>query len=120
MYSGITEKPAGRAVCSINTIFLPDIDISESAIPFAAVAADLNTGEHLVLSKGPIVSAVMASCAVPGFMPPVELNGRILVDGGIVNSLPALLDLAQHHLHAVMGKFGRNAVLHIKIPRSFL
>ena len=69
--------------------FLPDIDITETAIPFAAVATDLNTGEAVVLDKGPIISAVMASCAVPGFMPPVHLDGKILVDGGVVNTLPA-------------------------------
>jgi len=69
--------------------FLPDIDIKETAIPFAAVATDLIKGRQVVLTEGPIITAVMASCAVPGFMPPVRLNGRILVDGGIVNALPA-------------------------------
>lgn len=68
--------------------FLPDIDITETVIPFAAVAADLNTGEQVVLTTGPLISSVMASCAVPGFMPPIHLHGRVLVDGGIVNSIP--------------------------------
>jgi NTE family protein len=69
--------------------FLPPIDIAETAIPFAAVATDLTTGRQVVLTEGPIVPAVMASCAVPGFMPPIQLDGRILVDGGIINTLPA-------------------------------
>ena len=67
--------------------FLPDIDIPETAIPFAAVATDLNSGEPVVLDKGPIIPTVMASCAVPGFMPPVHLDGKILffkpVDTGL-------------------------------------
>jgi NTE family protein len=69
--------------------FLPAIDIAETAIPFAAVTTDLITGRQVVLTEGPIITAVMASCAVPGFMPPIHLNGKILVDGGIVNTLPA-------------------------------
>jgi NTE family protein len=69
--------------------FLPAIDITETVIPFAAVATDLITGRQVILNEGPIIPAVMASCAVPGFMPPVHLKGRTLVDGGIVNPLPA-------------------------------
>ena len=80
-------SPADLRVCV--EAFVPDIDITETSIPFAAVAADLNTGEQVVLAEGSIISAVMASCAVPGFMPPVQIGGRVLVDGGIVNTLPA-------------------------------
>jgi NTE family protein len=90
-----------QAVLSVDDLracveaFLTDIDITETAIPFAAVATDLITGRQVVLSEGPIITAVMASCAVPGFMPPVHLNGRVLVDGGIVNTLPADVARAQ-------------------------
>ena len=69
--------------------FLPAIDITETAIPFAAVATDLITGQQVVLTEGSIITAVMASCAVPGFMPPIQLKDKILVDGGIINTLPA-------------------------------
>jgi len=69
--------------------FLPDIDLEDTLIPFAAAAVDLISGEEVVLTQGQIIPAVMASCAVPGFMPPIKWGGRILVDGGIVDAVPA-------------------------------
>jgi NTE family protein len=64
-------------------------DVRDLAIPFAAVASDLMTGERVVLSEGRLCTAVRASCSVPGFVPPVEQDGRILVDGGITDNIPA-------------------------------
>ncbi len=69
-------------------IFLPDCDISDTVIPFSAVSVDLITGKEVVLSNGPIIKAVMASCAVPGFLPPVEWDNMYLVDGGLIESIP--------------------------------
>jgi NTE family protein len=66
-----------------------EFDVGDLAIPFAAVASDLTTGERVVLAEGRLCSAVRASCSVPGFVPPVELNGRLLVDGGITDNIPA-------------------------------
>lgn len=57
-------------------------------IPFVAVATDLNCGEIVELGSGPIVPAVLASCAVPFFFNPVKLYGRILVDGGVLDPNP--------------------------------
>ncbi|MCL5046787.1 MAG: patatin-like phospholipase family protein [Actinobacteria bacterium] len=57
--------------------------------PFSAVAADIVTGEGVVLNSGPIAPAVRASCAIPGIFLPVRLNRRLLVDGGIVENVPA-------------------------------
>ena len=73
--------------------FVADIGIEQTAIPFTALAADLHTGEQVILNRGRLIEAVMASCAVPGFMPPIPWNGRLLVDGGIANPVPA--DLAR-------------------------
>jgi predicted acylesterase/phospholipase RssA len=97
-------SPADLRVCV--EAFVPDIDITETTIPFAAVAADLNTGEQVVLSEGPIISAVMASCAVPGFMPPVHLDGRVLVDGGIVNTFMVNIKIGDSLLHRVVCVLG--------------
>jgi NTE family protein len=66
-----------------------EFDIRDLAIPFAAVASDLISGERVVLWRGRLCSAIRASCSVPGFVPPVELNGRMLVDGGITDNVPA-------------------------------
>ena len=57
-------------------------------IPYAAVATDLATGNSVVLSKGDIAKSVYASICVPGGFEPIEINGRILVDGGISQNLP--------------------------------
>ncbi|MBW2097064.1 MAG: patatin-like phospholipase family protein [Deltaproteobacteria bacterium] len=68
--------------------FLPDIGIEELKIPFVAVATDLISGYPVAISHGSLRKAVMASCAVPGAVPPVEDNGKLLSDGGIVNLVP--------------------------------
>jgi NTE family protein len=62
--------------------------IEQLKIPFAAVATDLNWGERIVLDRGPIARAVRASSAIPGVFEPVAHEGKILVDGGVVDNLP--------------------------------
>lgn len=57
-------------------------------IPYRAVATDLETGEQVVLSSGDLGLAMQASMSIPGVLRPTELNGRVLVDGGIANNLP--------------------------------
>ncbi len=69
--------------------FIPDIQIEETAIPFRAVATDLLSGELVLVKKGPLRRSVLASSAVPGALPPVEMNGRQLSDGGIISLVPA-------------------------------
>jgi len=63
--------------------------IEELPLPYAAVAADLQTGEEVVLRAGPVAEAVRASIAIPGLFTPLRWQGRILVDGGLVNPVPA-------------------------------
>ncbi|MBW2437559.1 MAG: patatin-like phospholipase family protein [Deltaproteobacteria bacterium] len=69
--------------------FVADINIEQTSIPYTALAVDLYTGEQIILNQGRLIEAVMASCAVPGFMPPIPWNGRLLVDGSVANPLPA-------------------------------
>ncbi len=66
-----------------------EFDVRDLAIPFACVASDLVTGERVVLWRGRLCRAIRASCSVPGFVPPVEMDGRLLVDGGITDNIPA-------------------------------
>ncbi len=68
--------------------FLPDVDIQDTRIPYRAVATDLVSGESVVISRGPIRQAVMASCAVPGAVPPLAHEGMLLSDGGIIHMVP--------------------------------
>jgi NTE family protein len=62
--------------------------IENMPLIYAAVATDLRTGELVMLRNGPVGDAVRASCSIPGVFIPRELNGRELVDGGLVAPLP--------------------------------
>ena len=58
-------------------------------LPFAAVAVDIATGEEVVMRSGPLAPAIRASCSVPGIFEPVAMGSRLLVDGGLLNDVPA-------------------------------
>ncbi len=58
-------------------------------LPLALVAVDLNTGQEIILREGPVALAVRATVALPGLLAPVEVDGRRLADGGLLNNLPA-------------------------------
>jgi NTE family protein len=58
------------------------------AIPFVAVATDYYARSAVAFDRGPLVTAVAASMAVPGLVKPIETGGRVLIDGGAVNPLP--------------------------------
>ncbi len=62
--------------------------IEESLIPLAIIAVDIATGEKVVLRKGEVAPAVMASNAVPGLYRPIYIDGRMMVDGGIAEDVP--------------------------------
>ena len=68
-------------------------DFDELAIPFRAVATDIETGDSEVMGDGDIATAVFASMAVPGGLPPVERNGKLLVDGMVSDNVP--IDVAR-------------------------
>jgi NTE family protein len=62
--------------------------IEQLAIPYAAVATDLRSGDEVMLTSGPVFDAVRASIAIPGIFKPWRVGGRLLVDGGLVNPVP--------------------------------
>ena len=69
---------------------LPFSRIEDLPIPFAAVACALESGEKVIFrDKGDLITAVRASCAIPGVFVPVEHDGRNLIDGGVVSLVPA-------------------------------
>lgn len=75
----------------LDRIAFPNSNISsfdDLPIPFRCVATDMQTGEAVVLHDGYLADAVRASMAIPGVFTPVELNGRILADGGMVQNIP--------------------------------
>ena len=63
-------------------------EISELPVPFGAVATELSSGREIWLREGNLLDAVRASSAMPGLFTPVLRNGRVLVDGGLVNPVP--------------------------------
>jgi NTE family protein len=65
-------------------------DIEGLDRPFAAVCADMLTGEKVVLTEGPLARAVQASCSLPIIFTPTEFMGRALIDGGYVSQIPVL------------------------------
>ncbi|MET9353143.1 patatin-like phospholipase family protein [Streptomyces sp. NPDC006617] len=64
--------------------------IEQLEVPFTAVAMDLATGAPALLDHGDLESALLASAAIPGMLPPVEREGRTLVDGGVIAYVPVL------------------------------
>jgi len=67
---------------------LPGRDFADLQVPFHCVAASIETASARWFSHGPIAPAVLASCAVPGLLPPVEVDGQHYFDGGLVDSIP--------------------------------
>jgi len=67
---------------------LGDCRIEDANIPLAICTTDIETGEQLIFREGNLADIVCASMAVPGLFVPVEVDGRILVDGGLVENLP--------------------------------
>ncbi len=65
-----------------------DLRIEDLRLPFASVALDISLGEEVVARKGLLRDAISSSCAIPGMFPPIEVGGKILVDGGWVNTVP--------------------------------
>ena len=63
-------------------------DFRKLPIPFNAIATDIETGREVVLGSGSLAQAMRASMSVPGAMSPVEIDGRLLVDGAIADNLP--------------------------------
>ena len=68
--------------------FVPDVAIEDLPIPYCAVATDLTSGREVVFSKGSLFEAIRASISLPSFYKPVERDGMVLIDGGVLNPIP--------------------------------
>jgi len=79
---------AGKRVKELIRIFTHGKMIEELDIPIGIVATDLVSGEKVVFKKGPVAEAVRASIAIPGIFVPEKLDGRLFVDGGVVDRIP--------------------------------
>jgi len=80
---------AGKNVRKFLTEFIPsNLCIEETRIPLIMNAVDLNSGKEIPLNEGNLIDAIMATTAIPGFFPPVEIGPYRLVDGGALNDVP--------------------------------
>ncbi|HEY9433538.1 MAG TPA: patatin-like phospholipase family protein [Blastocatellia bacterium] len=67
----------------------PVTEFEKARLPFGAVATDIQTGKMVIFTEGSLPLAIRASCAMPIFYTPVVVNGRMMVDGGLVGHIPA-------------------------------
>lgn len=86
-----------------------DSKIENFTLPFACTAVDLNSGDDVIFKNGDIYPALAASAAIPGFLPPVESNGRLLVDGSVTNNFP--IDMVR--------EMGADIVLAVNVSSTF-
>ncbi|RRJ89750.1 patatin-like phospholipase family protein [Flavobacterium macacae] len=63
-------------------------DFNKLPIPFLCIATDIETGDQVLLNKGSLPQAIIASAAFPSLYMPVEIDGKLLIDGGVVNNYP--------------------------------
>ncbi|MCM2374605.1 patatin-like phospholipase family protein [Aporhodopirellula aestuarii] len=110
----ISLMPEAILTASIDEL-VPDVEFSDLPMPLSIVAADLRSGHRVVLETGSVRSAIHASMALPGIFPPVEHDGMLLCDIGVVDSIPTcvassyatdltiVVDIGQHN--ARMEKF---------------
>ncbi|MGV3487832.1 MAG: patatin-like phospholipase family protein [Tuberibacillus sp.] len=80
---------SGQKVTGLIKAITHQKSFEDCRIPISIVATDLNTGERVVFQEGKLYKAVRASISIPGIFRPVKLDGRLLVDGGVIDRVPA-------------------------------
>jgi NTE family protein len=89
--SMLSHKAVDRALIHL----VPAGEVQDLPRRFVAVAVDLATGEEVRLDRGDLRTVLRASAAIPGILPGVELDGRLLVDGGVVAEVPVAAAAAE-------------------------
>ncbi|MCC9602030.1 patatin-like phospholipase family protein [Stieleria sp. JC731] len=92
--SKIMSGPAMMSNALLNEAIeslIPDIDIRETNCPLSIVAADLKSGHRVVIESGSLRRAILASMSIPGFFPPIQWDGMLLTDIGVLDSIPVLV-----------------------------
>ena len=86
---GVLHGHRLKAFLTRHTLHVADVrEFEKLAIPYAAVATDISSGEAVLLERGNLAEAMFASLTIPAFVGPMEIDGRLLVDGGVSNNLP--------------------------------
>lgn len=100
----------GKKLETLLKLFIKENDFKKSRVAFAAVAADLHSGDEVIIHEGKITDAIRASIAIPGIFSAAYLNDKYLVDGGVVNPLP---------IDAVR-QMGADIVIAVDLNHSFI
>lgn len=107
----------GEKIKEFLRLLTHDKTFSQLAIPFAAVACDLEEGVEVVLREGSVAEAIRASISIPGIAVPMRLGGRLLVDGAVLDRVPvnAVRDMGADYVIAcnLVGRTGRTKVENI-------
>ncbi|SMF08451.1 NTE family protein [Priestia filamentosa] len=98
---------AGERVKELVRMFTKNKNIEDLNIPLSIVTTDIKTGEKVVFDKGPIAPAVRASISIPGIFVPEKVDGRLLVDGGVVDRIPV----------SVVKEMGADIVIGVNVSR---
>ena len=96
---------------------IPVSRIEDLWLPFQCVAASIERAVDHWFTEGPLIDAVLASCAVPGLLPPVEIGGEHYLDGGLVDSIPVgrAAELGARVIYVLqVGRIGRP----LQVPRN--
>jgi len=108
-----------RALARIIERNLPIRHFEDLRIPFAAVATDALSGEPRLLTAGSLIPALLASSAVPGVFPPVAIEGRTFVDGGVAANVPIRQALA-FGARSVVSLDATPALVAERVPTSLI
>jgi NTE family protein len=84
----INHLVKGDRIIEAIMAFVPDMAIEDLPIPYCAVATDWQNGEEVVFREGSLFDAIRASISLPLYYEPVRRDGRILIDGGVINPIP--------------------------------
>lgn len=95
----------GQRVFEFVHSLVGDKKFSDTILPFSVMTTNLENGQETILENGSIALAVQASISVPGIFPPVKINGKYLIDGGVVNPTP--IDVAE--------KMGANTIIGVDL-----
>lgn len=112
MYSFAGSAPALTGVSKIEQLlesFIGRPKFSELGIPLSIVTSDLISRQEVILDEGDVITAVLATIAIPILFPPVELDGMVLADGGILNNTPFTIVRARGATYVIAVDLSKSA-----------
>jgi NTE family protein len=98
---------SGKRLKELIRFFTKGKRLEELQIPVSVVATDLIKGEKVVFTEGPIEDAVRASISIPGVFVPEKVNGRLLIDGGVIDRIPV----------SVVKEMGADIIIAVDVSR---